>query len=305
MSIPFEDLPADRQKMTFKTYRDFARKYWGESSLPDGVYARSKIYNNFALMLADQCPWHIIVRAENKEHIYFGPLVIQMRECLWDIKETTPFVNLESKVAKFKRFPGTAIQESLVNAVMHFDPSLGRDIVIEFTDDLMTITSPGGIEERPDMDRLYSTAPRNAKTSMLLQNLGYAKMIGQGMGLIRGCYCTSGLIPVVISGSDDFSIQLPSLDNTAKTITQGTDIVLEYLRMNRSGNVLEISRQLMMSVHRIRSIFDILESDGKILTMGIGAKRTAFYIRSEVTENLELPEYGMIQIRSPAPVLAC
>ncbi|MBR4201957.1 MAG: hypothetical protein IKQ93_00055, partial [Candidatus Methanomethylophilaceae archaeon] len=98
---------------------------------------------------------------------------------------------------------------------------------------------------------------------------------------------------------------LPSLDNTAKTVTQGTDIVLEYLRMNRSGNVLEISRQLMMSVHRIRSIFDILESDGKILTMGIGAKRTAFYIRSEVTENLELPEYGMIQIRLPAPVLAC
>lgn len=295
MPISFEDLPAEKQKITFKTYRDFARKYWGESSLPDGVYARSKVYNNFALMLADQCPWHIIVRAGDDERVYVGPLMIQMRECLWDIKETTPFVNLTKRAAKYKRFPGTAIQEALVNAVIHFDPSLGHEIVIDYSEELMTISSPGGIIGRGDIDGLSSTIPRNVKTSMLLENLGYAKMAGRGMDIIRGCYCTSGLIPVIISGSDNFSVQLPSLDNSSKTSAEGTDIVLEYLRMNRSGNIMHVSRQLMMSSHRMRTIFDDLESDGRILTMGLGSKRTAFYIRPICEENTVSIPFETIQ----------
>ena len=301
MYVEFEDLPAERQKMTFKTYRDFMRKYRGETSLPDGMYARAKVYNNFGLMLADQCPWHIVVRAGDKEHTYFGPLVIQMHECLRDIREMTPFVNLEMRAAKFKRFPGTAVQEALVNAVMHFDPSLRKDIVVSCTEDLMTITSPGGMNERPDTDGSRCVGPRNSKTSMLLRDLGYAKMAGRGMEAIRGCYCTSGLIPVIISGSDDFSIQLPSLDCTTKTFSQGADIVLEYLRANCSGNIVDVSRQLMMSVHRIRSIFDVLEADGKILTLGIGAKRTAFYIKPALEAVPDAIERGIAHVRCRHP----
>ena len=300
MPILFEDQPAEKQKMTFKTYRSFARKYWGESALPEGVYARSKIYNNFALMLSDQCPWHIRVRAGGNEHVYVGPLVIQLRECLWDIKETTPFVNITTKVARYKRFPGTAIQEALVNAIIHFDPSKGHDIVVDYSDDLMTITSPGGFIEQTGPDRLGYTSPRNVKTSMLLESLGYARMIGRGMGLIRSCYCTSGLIPMIISSSDDFIIQLPSLDSSMRTSVEGSDVVLEYLRMNRSGNILSLSKQMMMSTNKMKSIFDELESDGRILTMGLGGKRTAFYIRSiPELDDIMLP-YELAQIELPA-----
>jgi len=289
MALTFEELPADRQKMTFKTYRDFSRKLWGEGALPDGVYARSKVYNNFALLLADQCPWHIVVRGGTEERTYIGPLVIQMQECLGDIKDSIPFVNLMSKAAKYKRFPGLAVQEALVNAVMHFDPSLMRNITVELNEDLMTITSPGGLIDRTEFGRLESTSPRNMRTSMLLENMGYAKMAGRGMGLIRGCYCTSGLMPVVIGGDDNFCIQLPSLDNTVKTFDQGAGMVLAYLRDNGNGNIISLSKQLMLSVHRVKVILDILESDGKIITMGIGSKRTAFFLKPATAEEDPMP----------------
>jgi len=284
MTLSFEDQPAEKQKLTFKTYREFAKKYWGDNSLPDGVYARSKIYNNFAMMLADQCPWHIVLKVKGEEKTFVGPIFIQMSECLNELKDTTPFVNMFNKVGRYRRFPGVAVQEALVNALIHSDLSMSFEIKVDLTEYLMLITSPGGFMGAEEFEMVMNTSPRNKRMSSLLQRMGYAKLSGDGMYAIKQCYTTSGLVPVVVSQDDCFIVQLPSLDDTAKTFGQGSDTVLMYLMENKRGNIVDLSRQLMISVHRMKMILDVLESDGHILTMGLGAKRTAFYIRSEKNE---------------------
>ncbi len=292
MALSFEDQPAEKQKLTFKTYREFAKKYWGDNSLPEGVYARSKVYNNFAMMLADQCPWHIVLRVKGDEKTFIGPIFVQMSECLDELKDTTPFVNMFNKVGRYRRFPGVAVQEALVNALIHSDLSMSFEIKVDLTEHLMLITSPGGFMGAEEFEMAMNTTPRNRRMSSLLQRMGFAKLSGDGMNAIKQCYTTSGLVPVIVSQDDCFTVQLPSLDNTAKTFGQGSDTVLMYLMENKRGNIVDLSRQLMISIHRMKMILDVLESDGHILTMGLGSKRTAFYVKTEENELEEMLAIG-------------
>lgn len=304
MSSNFEDRPAERQKMTFKTYREFARKRWDENSLPEGTYARRNVYNNFALLLADQCPWHLVLRTKNGEKMYFGPLFIQMIECAILLKEATPFVQLLGRASRYKRLPSVAVEEALANAVIHFDASLEQDIIIDFNEESLTITSPGGFIGEDLFDVIVSTCPRNPKTSLLLKRLGYVRLEGSGLRQIKGCYTTSGLMPTIMSGSDSFCIQLPSLDNRQRTNLQETEVVLEYLRCNGSGNIVTISRLLMIQVHKMNLIIDTLESDNKIMVMGLRSERTLFYLRPSTEER----EDSILQrpgIRSSAGMPDC
>ena len=280
MSQHYEDRPAERQKMTFKTYREFAVKRGGQSSLPEGVYARPKVYNNFALSLSDQCPWHLILRTDKEEKEYFGPLIMQEMECAELLKDSTPFVKLYSRASKYKRLPSVAVEEALANAVIHFDSSLERDIIIDFRDDGLTIRSPGGFIEKDNFDVIVSTCPRNPKTALLMKSLGLVRLEGTGLELIRGCYLTTGLMPVITSDADSFCIQLPSLDNADRTIPEETETVISYLRSYGSGNIWSMSRILKIRINLLERIFNNLESEGRIFTMGLEKDRRAFYNRS-------------------------
>ena len=278
----FEDRPADRQKITFKTYREFAQKRLRDGSLPDGVYARPKVYSNFALFLADQCPWHFVLRVKGTEKTYVGPLIVQMTECLNDLKESTPFVNMFNRAGRYRRFPEVAVKEALVNAAIHFDASMEKDIIIELSEDILSITSPGGYVQEEHFDGFVGTYPRNNKTARLLMRLGDARLTCTGVNRIKSCYCTSGLIPVMIIDEDEVCVQLPSLDNTVKTNSQGSDAVLEYLKVKISGRLDNMSKQLMISSSRMEGIAKYLESEDKIAIMGLGNKRIAFLIKEKV-----------------------
>jgi len=297
----FEDRPADRQKITFKTYREFAQKRLRDGSLPDGVYARPKVYSNFALFLADQCPWHFVLRVKGTEKTYVGPLIVQMTECLNDLKESTPFVNRFNRAGRYRRFPEVAVKEALVNAVIHFDASMEKDIIIELSEDILSITSPGGYVQEEHFEGIVDTCPRNIKTARLLMKLGDARLTCTGVNRIKSCYCTSGLIPVMIIGDNEVCVQLPSLDNAVKTTSQGSDAVLEFLRVNNNSSLKNIAKQLMISSSRMEGIVKYLESENKIAIMGLGNQRTAFFIKERIicddTSDVQEPD-----IRSSAGI---
>lgn len=286
MSIRFEDQPSDRQVMTFKTYREFAGKNLEKLSLPDGAYSRSKVYSNFALFFSDQCPWHIVLRYKNNEKNYIGPLFIQLNECLLDLKESTPFVKLFNRVARYKRYPGVAVQEALENALFHFDASRGFEIMVDVTEDMMTITSPGSTDCTDDS--IVNCGPRNPKLAQFIRMYGEERLSHKGMTLIKGCYSSTGLMPIIISDTDCFKIVLPSLDNRAHTVTQGHDMVLEYLKQNNRGSVPVMCKTMAFTMHRMALILDHLEDEGRIFTTGLGAKRVAYYIKDLASSGTEI-----------------
>ena len=292
MSIHFEDQPSDKQRMTFKTYREFANKNMEGPSLPKEAYAREKVYSNFAQFLSDQCPWHLVLRANGKEKHYIGPLFVQMNECLMDVKESTPFVKMFNRAARYRRFPGVAVQEALENALIHFDPKAGWEITIDITEDLMTITSPGGSYE-------LGTGPRNPRLASFLENYGTVRLSGKGIVSIRNCYSSSGMMPVLIGGTDSFKTLLPSLDNTVQTVAQGSDSVLEYLRQNNKGGMLDMCKTMAFTVHRMALILDRLEEENRIFTTGLGPKRVAFYIKGSDAEQISETEESSMQIYEP------
>ena len=106
-------------------------------------------------------------------------------------------------------------------------------------------------------------------------------------------------MPVIASDTDSFCIQLPSLDNADKTIPEETETVLSYLRSYGSGNIRSMSRILKIRINLLERIFNNLESDGRIFTMGKEKDLRAFYNKSYAMDE----DYAIIHrpdIRSSA-----
>jgi hypothetical protein len=301
MTLHFEDLPSIKQNLTFNAYRRYIGRGKANLKLPDAIFCKPQVYSNYGLFLSDQCPWRIVLRANGEERVFKGPMFMQMIHCVDLLRESVPFVTIFSRSPKFKRFPGPAVTEAMRNAVIHFDAIQNRDITVDLTEELVTITSPGKIPPDAFLDWESGPEPRNPKLAAFLDSICVLCSSARGLKVIRSCYSTSGLLPILVRGEDSFSIRLPSLDNVSLTVAEGKDVVLGYLEEHGKGGMLDLSICLMISVHRMKVILDELEAEGHIMVMGTGRSRTAFVVRQD--SGYSKSEW--VDIREPVPEGDC
>lgn len=294
MTTCFEDMPANDQNLTFCNINSHLEGRIPQKEFPQGLKNSDDSFNNFAYMLSDQCPWHIVLRADGRETVYDGPLPKQMHDCFQDFQSMTPIVKLNNRIGQYKRFPGTAVQEAIVNSIIHFDASLMRPIVIDVDRNVVRVSSPGGVLPPEFWVDMTSTNPRNRKLSKLMVSMNLATLKGRGLEMIRGCYHKSGMVPHISRGAD-FHISLPSIDG-------GNDIdgrylmVLDYARDNRGARIADMSSDLMVSVYILKKLIADLEERDMIFTMGIGLNRRVYIILPKT----ELISEKLSDIRSSA-----
>ncbi len=249
MTEIFEDLPCQEQELSFDTTNVYlARSIRPRYSL-QGLKTEEGEYNNYALMLSDQCPWHFVIRTDMEEIELDGSLPSQIGACIDILSDYNPLIELDGRNGKFRRFPISAVKETLTNALIHFDPLEDYRIYVSHNSNRIKVESPGGFNSKSDYGRSHMIGPRNMKMGLMMVELGEATLTGRGLAIVRNNYSTSGMMPSIQKTKNRFIVRLPSLDSLSQMNENGKAIVLSFLRENRSALMSRISHELMISSH--------------------------------------------------------
>ncbi|MBE6528728.1 MAG: hypothetical protein E7Z64_06195 [Thermoplasmata archaeon] len=275
MTESYECLPSIHQDLTFRNVRPFLDDRLGRRFTLKDLLTESGEYNNYAYLLSDQCPWHIVMDHDGRRMTYSGPLPVQLSRCLSDLQECNPSISLGSKPGRYRRYPTLAVREVMSNSLIHFDASLEADISVSMSDNVLSVTSPGGVRSCSDT----ATGPRNGRMSNLLRHLNLASRPGCGMDIIRSSYSRSGLSPAIIKTEHRFTVRLPSLDSKGASSSDMKETVSEFLRSRPGSMLADLAGGTMLSVHELNKILTLMEADGELFTLGLGSKRMIFLTR--------------------------
>ena len=286
MKHGYESFEAAIQHLTFEKMNCFFQHKTNRNVITPDTRTQSGSFNNYAYLISDQCPWHIIMDTPDSRMEFSGPLPVQVIECLTAIRRWNPNVRLDCRVGNVCRFPTVAIKEALVNSIIHFDPSLMRDIHIDIDSDMISIRSPGPMVEKGPYDEILGVV-RNPRLAHLMMCLGYATLKGKGTSTLRMCYGGSGVIPRITSNDNEFLVHIPSIQYKREASDKRTFDVHSYIYRKPGCSISELSSETMISPYELKKIIDDLESRGHVFMLGKGSKRMVF-LTNPNNRNLEM-----------------
>lgn len=274
-----EDEPSPIQDLTFHGIDRYllqtptqVRTSRLELRCPDGRY------NTFALMVSDQCTFHIAIFSRHYGPIRTtsGCILNQYEDAMATIKCMNPRISLNNRCGTFRRFPSVAVREALLNAMIH--STFAHDVFAVVTVDttLLTVESDGGFSSSSSWKDVAMTDPRNWRLAMLLLSLGMASLKGRGSERMRDCYRGSGVIPCMVRGRDVFTVRLPSIENDHRGYERMYMEVARHLRRFHGSTLESISVHLLISNHFARKIVASMMEDGVAFSMGTGSGKRIY-----------------------------
>lgn len=186
-------------------------------------------------------------------------------------------------------YPEKAIEEALVNALIHRDYlQLGAEVHIDMYDDRIEITNPGGMAEgKPIQERDPRRVPSKARNPVIADMFGrmkYMERRGSGIKKILDEYANQDKYeekfkPVFYSDTGDFRITLWNLNydtvtsNMPKRQNGVLDDVLahkiiETIRKNPSITQKAMAEQLEIPYRTLQRKMDELSVGGRIERIG-------------------------------------
>ncbi len=113
-----------------------------------------------------------------------------------------------------KSYPGKSLRESILNALCHADYCIPSNIKIEFYDNRVEITNPGGIYRYGLNDVLLGIQSfRNPKLIAVLHRLGFIENYGIGIKRIREAYSGYDIRKFLANNRQWFRVTLPNLND--------------------------------------------------------------------------------------------
>ena len=196
-------------------------------------------------------------------------------------------------------YPERAIQEVLVNAIIHRDYAvIGSEIHIDIYDDRIEIYSPGGmfdgsfIQEQNIME--ISSLRRNPIIADLFNRIHLMERRGSGLKKIISSYqnainYTQEKEVEFKSTQKDFKVILKNL-NYKVAIKSGDKVaikfqdeqlkkILEYIKKHNNCRTSDIENLLSVKSSRARKLLSILVSEKKI--QALGQNKNRYYVLSE------------------------
>lgn len=154
--------------------------------------------------------------AEPKDREFGDPLVILVGKLTEAIKDGS-----SSEIARvdlgggqetsIPAFPAQAVDEAVVNALVHRDWALLAPVVIDQTPRTLQVTSPGSLPFGVDPERLLTThsVPRNATLMRAFRRLGLAEESSRGFDRMWAAMLRSGReVPEVIATDSFVSVRI-------------------------------------------------------------------------------------------------
>ena len=110
-------------------------------------------------------------------------------------------------------YPGASLREGIFNAIAHANYFIRSNIKIEFYDNKVKITNPGGIYQATLKQILEGVQTyRNSRLVNILNKLNYIENFGTGIPRILEAYANSEQKPVFEPSENFFILKLPNLN---------------------------------------------------------------------------------------------
>jgi ATP-dependent DNA helicase RecG len=164
---------------------------------------------NTALLLSDQCPYHIkcaVFEGDTKSKLMqrqnlSGSLLAQ-------IDAIMTLLNIHNPEGIW---PETALQESVINAVLHRDYDKNGPILVNVFASNIEIISPGGLVDDFEVNDLLNgvSEPRNAWLADVFETLNLCENYGTGVQRILDSYSQSLASPQLRVGPGSVAMILP------------------------------------------------------------------------------------------------
>ena len=188
-------------------------------------------------------------------------------------------------------YPERAIQEVLVNAIIHRDYAvIGSEIHIDIYDDRIEIYSPGGmfdgsfIQEQNIME--ISSLRRNPIIADLFNRIHLMERRGSGLKKIISSYknainYTQEKEVEFKSTQKDFKVILKNLNYKVAIKNQDEQLekILEYIKKYNNCKTSDIENLLSVKSSRARKLLSILVSEKKI--QALGQNKNRYYVLSK------------------------
>ncbi len=274
-------------KNTCKTFFvDFSKDFLRKTRL----ILNNNLYSNLGLIFSKQNPFSITVATYEGQTIevltdekkFTGPILEQYVDALSFLKNKSELHDANGTVTG-TAFPFEAINESLLNAIIHRDYSIQSDIVIRLYPDRMEIVSPGGTQKNfsPDDLKQGIPFPRNKNLSDIFKLFHYTENMGTGIKRIFTAYHKSSQSPKISISQNVFKVVLPIYDltYTATPAKSQMEYVLSLFDNNPTVSRTDIERALCVSRATAARIANAMVE--KDILQKIGTGRYVYYVKKE------------------------
>ncbi len=225
----FESGISDNQRLTFDYIENQLRRV-ARIEPEEAFVIRNDDgrYNNFALMLSDQCPWHIEIQSiYGTVAVTEGSILGQYIQALDIIESMNPKIYIPGRPVAGRKYPCDAIREALENAVIHMNYGLRENIQVVVLNHSISILSPGIIFRKGHRD-IY---PRNMQMKKLFNVMGKSGPNRSGFREIRTPYINTEFSPVIMETREmDFIVILPEIMSISRSYECRSRKIVRYLR---------------------------------------------------------------------------
>ena len=292
----YEDIRSTNQELSFvETEKEFMAQNipFGKGQQKTlGLINADNIYTNLGLLLSDQCVHSVKLAVfEGKEKVVFkdrreftGSLLKQLKE----IYEVIDRYNRNHSVVEGLRridkrdYPGEAVREALLNALVHRDYSFADSTLISLFDDRVEFVSIGGLARGITVNdmMLGVSVARNKNLANVLYRLTLIEAYGTGMPKIMRSYGNYAVKPQVEVTDNAFKITLPNINEIPeKTVLSENERSVMALFNSKDSIVRkEIEAVLSVSQPMAVRILKGLVDKGEIRPVGSG-KNTRYVTR--------------------------
>ena len=294
MNLNFEDLESNKQNLSFETLKKVLIpikqiEHFNKDTLKTLNLLNDNKYNNAANLISDNnsFPGIDIVKFGDDINIFLDRKTIENCSVITEYNDTIEMFKkyfLYEKIENAKRqvkerLPLNAFREAVANAILHREYDVNAKIRIEMFDDLINITSPGGLPDGISEEDYISgklSVLRNPKLSNIFLQLKYIEQFATGIKRIHNCYKDFAVKPSFNITESSITITLPTYDKTTP-LTTNERIIFDSLNQNEQLSSSEIASKTSFSRNTcIRLLSNLVR---KKLIKQVGTGRGTKYIK--------------------------
>lgn len=257
----------NREQLTFEYLRGLVPRHNPDEIV--GLRDDDGNYTGLARLLSDQCVFGITIHAPDGEQRVTGSVLSHVQQTKEIIGEYNPKRVVEGSKSPVDRFPRVALNEALLNAVVHRDYTILDDISIMILPDSIRVISPGAAWSGPGWVR----NPGLVEAFELFRLKGYQR---GGMYAISKAYSRFGYEPRMINGGRSFLTILPAVEHVSGFYESKIERLTRHMSGRGGVTTEEVADILRISKTYTFRVLDKMEKDGVVFSMYAGSMRRFF-----------------------------
>ena len=286
-NINFEDLPADKQDLSFNSLEEKAKQEIGIKALNKDVlktlnlYSDSEGYNHAAELLADENNYpgidiarfgesiSIILKRATFEH---ESVLNELEKAVAVYRDYYQYEEIRGMDrVKVETIPEEAFRETIANALIHRTWDVNAQIRVSMFDDRIEVSSPGGLPSGlSEAEYLKGNVSilRNPILGNIFFRLHIVEILGTGIVRIREAYKNSDRKPVFEILENSINVILPVISDL--DLTEDEAAVYKVLSKVLPRSISEITAAVPFGKSKTTVLLKRLADKNIVTILGTG-----------------------------------